>query len=172
MFDRNSRKEVTLEASREVAKPKTMLKPRKVRPASVLVNLITISVAGVFWRQEEEGRDLRGLSRLQQEDPAHGLAPPGEHHRGGRHQQPVPVPGELLHHLSFILTASSLNHSQSSSTSALTLLPELFSSLVSCCWWKHFQESLDDINYVSVEESLVIIKGHQQLLFIPGPGEI
>ena len=31
MFDRNSRKEVTLEASREVAKPKTMLKPRKVR---------------------------------------------------------------------------------------------------------------------------------------------
>ena len=55
MFDRNSRKEVTLEASREVAKPKTMLKPRKVRSASVLVNLITISVAGVFWRQEEEG---------------------------------------------------------------------------------------------------------------------
>lgn len=30
MFDRNTRKEVTLEASREVAKPKTMLKPRKV----------------------------------------------------------------------------------------------------------------------------------------------
>ena len=30
MFDRSSRKEVTLEASREVAKPKTMLKPRKV----------------------------------------------------------------------------------------------------------------------------------------------
>ena len=31
MFDRSSRKEVTLEASREVAKPKTMLKPRKVK---------------------------------------------------------------------------------------------------------------------------------------------
>ena len=31
MFDRNTRKEVTLEASREVAKPKTMLKPRKVK---------------------------------------------------------------------------------------------------------------------------------------------
>ena len=30
MFDRNTRKEVTLEASKEVAKPKTMLKPRKV----------------------------------------------------------------------------------------------------------------------------------------------
>merc|ERR1719245_2991498 len=30
MFDRNSRKEVTFEASREIAKPKTMLKPRKV----------------------------------------------------------------------------------------------------------------------------------------------
>ena len=35
MFDRNSRKEVTLEASREVAKPKTMLKPRKVTSLSV-----------------------------------------------------------------------------------------------------------------------------------------
>ena len=31
MFDRNSRKEVTYEASREIAKPKTLLKPRKVR---------------------------------------------------------------------------------------------------------------------------------------------
>ena len=31
MFDRNSRKEVTYEASREIAKPKTILKPRKVR---------------------------------------------------------------------------------------------------------------------------------------------
>merc|ERR1712088_968320 len=30
MFDRNSRKGVTFEASREIAKPKTMLKPRKV----------------------------------------------------------------------------------------------------------------------------------------------
>ena len=30
MFDRTTRKEVTLEASKEVAKPKTMLKPRKV----------------------------------------------------------------------------------------------------------------------------------------------
>ena len=87
---------MTLEASREVAKPKTMLKPRKVRPASVLVNLITISVAGVFWRQEEEGRDLRGLSRLQQEDPAHGLASAGERHRGGSYQQSLSVSRELL----------------------------------------------------------------------------
>ncbi len=31
MFDRNSRKEVTYEASREIARPKTLLKPRKVR---------------------------------------------------------------------------------------------------------------------------------------------
>jgi serine/threonine-protein phosphatase 2A regulatory subunit B len=30
MFDRNTRKEVTYEASREIAKPKTILKPRKV----------------------------------------------------------------------------------------------------------------------------------------------
>jgi len=30
MFDRNSRKEVTYEASRDIAKPKTILKPRKV----------------------------------------------------------------------------------------------------------------------------------------------
>ena len=31
MFERSGRKEVTFEASREIAKPKTMLKPRKVR---------------------------------------------------------------------------------------------------------------------------------------------
>ena len=30
MFDRNLKKEVTYEASREIAKPKTLLKPRKV----------------------------------------------------------------------------------------------------------------------------------------------
>ena len=30
MFERSGRKEVTFEASREIAKPKTMLKPRKV----------------------------------------------------------------------------------------------------------------------------------------------
>ena len=30
MFDRNSRKEVTYEASRDIARPKTLLKPRKV----------------------------------------------------------------------------------------------------------------------------------------------
>ncbi len=35
MFDRSSKKEVTLEASRDVAKPKTMLKPRKVRDAGL-----------------------------------------------------------------------------------------------------------------------------------------
>ena len=30
MFDRQSRQEVTYEASKEIAKPKTILKPRKV----------------------------------------------------------------------------------------------------------------------------------------------
>ena len=33
MFDRNLKKEVTYEASREIAKPKTLLKPRKVSRA-------------------------------------------------------------------------------------------------------------------------------------------
>merc|ERR1712117_774799 len=33
MFDRNLKKEVTYEASREIAKPKTLLKPRKVSTA-------------------------------------------------------------------------------------------------------------------------------------------
>jgi serine/threonine-protein phosphatase 2A regulatory subunit B len=37
MFDRSSKKEVTLEASRDVAKPKTMLKPRKVQDAGFLI---------------------------------------------------------------------------------------------------------------------------------------
>ena len=34
MFERSGRKEVTFEASREIAKPKTMLKPRKVSSIS------------------------------------------------------------------------------------------------------------------------------------------
>ncbi len=42
MFDRSSKKEVTLEASRDVAKPKTMLKPRKVKDAGFfVVNLVS-----------------------------------------------------------------------------------------------------------------------------------
>ena len=36
MFDRSSRKEVTYEASKEIAKPKTILKPRKVRKIFLL----------------------------------------------------------------------------------------------------------------------------------------
>lgn len=34
MFDRNTKREVTLEASRDIAKPKTFLKPRKVSTGS------------------------------------------------------------------------------------------------------------------------------------------
>ncbi|XP_056650889.1 serine/threonine-protein phosphatase 2A 55 kDa regulatory subunit B delta isoform isoform X3 [Monodelphis domestica] len=49
---------------------------------------------GVSGGQEEEGRDQRGQPGLQQEDPAHGLAPPGQRHRGGGHQQPVHLPGQ------------------------------------------------------------------------------
>jgi hypothetical protein len=42
MFDRSSKKEVTLEASRDVAKPKTMLKPRKVKDGGFFViNLVS-----------------------------------------------------------------------------------------------------------------------------------
>jgi hypothetical protein len=42
MFDRSSKKEVTLEASRDVAKPKTMLKPRKVKDSGFFViNLVS-----------------------------------------------------------------------------------------------------------------------------------
>ncbi len=42
MFDRSSKKEVTLEASRDVAKPKTMLKPRKVKDVGFFViNLVS-----------------------------------------------------------------------------------------------------------------------------------
>ena len=36
MFDRNLKKEVTYEASREIAKPKTLLKPRKVSSVPLL----------------------------------------------------------------------------------------------------------------------------------------
>ena len=37
MFDRSSRKEVTYEASKEIAKPKTILKPRKVYFSSKII---------------------------------------------------------------------------------------------------------------------------------------
>ena len=52
--------------------------------------------AGVLRGQAEEGRDLRGLSGLQQEDPAHSLASAGERHRGGSYQQSLSVSRELL----------------------------------------------------------------------------
>ena len=48
MFDRNLKKEVTYEASREIAKPKTLLKPRKVsNPPSLDTVLLLIFVSRV-----------------------------------------------------------------------------------------------------------------------------
>ena len=66
--------------------------------------------------QAEEGRNLRGLSGLQQEDPPHGLASAGERHRGGSYQQSLSVSRELL-------TSSS---SSPSTSNALA-------TLVGCC---------------------------------------
>ena len=40
MFERSGRKEVTFEASREIAKPKTMLKPRKVGDRKELIQYV------------------------------------------------------------------------------------------------------------------------------------
>lgn len=51
---------------------------------------------GVHGRQTQKGRDQRRLPRLQQEDPAHGVASLREHHCRRRHQQPVPLPGQVL----------------------------------------------------------------------------
>ena len=45
MFERSGRKEVTFEASREIAKPKTMLKPRKV--SALTYNIDTTFVTRV-----------------------------------------------------------------------------------------------------------------------------
>ena len=86
MFDRSSRKEVTLEASREVAKPKTMLKPRKVKSPhrncwlshKVTSTYYFLKCSGVLRWKEEKGRNLRRLPRLQQEDSSHSLASSGE----------------------------------------------------------------------------------------------
>lgn len=104
MFDRNSRKEVTYEASRDIARPKTLLKPRKVRKAHesnlsylsfVVQGLDTIifsfligfpRLAGEYRREAQEGRDLRRLPRLQQEDLAHRLAPARKYHRCRSHK--------------------------------------------------------------------------------------
>ena len=47
MFDRQSRQEVTYEASKEIAKPKTILKPRKVRNLDVYIRFEFSQVAGL-----------------------------------------------------------------------------------------------------------------------------
>ena len=115
MFDRSSRKEVTLEASREVAKPKTMLKPRKVgghirNPDSARFSRKwnIYSCSGVLWREEEKGRDLCGLSGLQQEDPSHCLASTGSLPTRSLSQEhncsfPFPFFSPGRHFLSFFL---------------------------------------------------------------------
>ena len=47
MFERSGRKEVTFEASREIAKPKTMLKPRKVSDfVRINIKYILLLLAG------------------------------------------------------------------------------------------------------------------------------
>lgn len=55
MFDRAAKRDVTLEASKEIAKPKTILKPRKVIVLSFLLFSISIytfySLLGVYWKQ-------------------------------------------------------------------------------------------------------------------------
>ena len=61
MFDRNSRKEVTLEASREVAKPKTMLKPRKVRSNKAQAEVKSLIV---IYRCVPEAKGKRMKSQL------------------------------------------------------------------------------------------------------------
>ena len=48
---------------------------------------------GVCRRQAQEGWNQRGQFGLQQEDPPHGLAPAGQHHRSGHDQQPLHIPG-------------------------------------------------------------------------------
>ena len=56
MFDRNSRKEVTYEASREIAKPKTILKPRKV-PALETLEPWLIDNLLQSWLETHENRE-------------------------------------------------------------------------------------------------------------------
>ncbi len=39
VFDRHTKRDVTLEASKEIAKPKTVLKPRKV---SIIIHILSV----------------------------------------------------------------------------------------------------------------------------------
>ena len=50
-------------------------------------------LSGLLRGEEEKGRNICGLLGLQQEDFAHSLAPSGEHHRRGCHQQSFPFSG-------------------------------------------------------------------------------
>lgn len=44
MFDRNTKRDVTLEASRENSKPRAILKPRKVRNLSLVQVILKLSM--------------------------------------------------------------------------------------------------------------------------------
>lgn len=57
MFDRAAKRDVTLEASKEIAKPKTILKPRKVNllynfitTVIILYTIINFCKLGVYWK--------------------------------------------------------------------------------------------------------------------------
>ena len=57
---------------------------------------LRFSLQGIDGREAQARRDLRRLPRLQQEDPAHGVAPARKHHRRRRHQQPLLAAGQVL----------------------------------------------------------------------------
>ena len=59
-------------------------------------------LSGEHRRQAQEGRDLRRLSGLQQEDPPHRGAPDREHHRRRSNQQPLPAARQVLRKISSI----------------------------------------------------------------------
>ena len=110
MFDRSSRKEVTLEASREVAKPKTMLKPRKVQKNKIQVSDHYLRCALVA-RGKRTRSLLIALISTRRFSTLHGIHRfaqrwhdcirlmhlfAGEHHCGCCHKQSLPLPGDFL----------------------------------------------------------------------------
>ena len=125
MFDRSSRKEVTLEASREVAKPKTMLKPRKVgghirNPDSAWFSrkcliLLRCALAGrgkrtrslwIAWTSTRRSFTLPGIHRFLSNQKSLTrtfffrktffiIFSSGEYYRSCCHKQSLPLPGDF-----------------------------------------------------------------------------
>ena len=80
IFDCNSKKDITLEASKDNIKPRGLLKPKKVR-IRLPLTCVTVTIASGFpGNEKEERRSLGRLPELQQESPSFSVASAGKYY--------------------------------------------------------------------------------------------